>query len=144
LFGERFKLARDEAAMRGQHDPWLLVIPCRFGHLFPWGSNRLAVSTDGRGSTAQRLAALPFVRVEQDGADGLTLSFGIEHFEAIAAIVRPHRRAGRQSMPADERQRAVRRLEPFRFTGRRTENRRPKFERNGAGILGGSEHVPAA
>ena len=33
-FGKRYQIARDEAHKpRGKIDPWLLLIPCRYGHI---------------------------------------------------------------------------------------------------------------
>jgi len=29
------------------HDPWLMIVPCRFGHIFPHGGSTLAASVDG-------------------------------------------------------------------------------------------------
>ncbi|HEY2411582.1 MAG TPA: hypothetical protein VGI40_05045 [Pirellulaceae bacterium] len=151
IAGDCYRIDLDEAhtAERGSGcraaDAWLLVVPCRFGHVFPWGKVRLAVSTNGRGPTAQRLAGLPFVRVEQAADDGFTLSFAADRFDEIAAIVKPLRLAGRRAMSADERKRAVERLRPFRFEGRSTQNRGPKIERNSTQTASDdSRHLQAA
>ena len=64
-FGKRYRITHDQAhaAEYGEgsrvHDPWLLTIPCRHGHIYPHGGELLGASTDRRGSIARRLAALP-------------------------------------------------------------------------------------
>jgi len=98
LAGKRYRVAHDPAyqAEYGERgftvDLWLLTIPCQFGHFFPWGGDRLAFSTNNRGRTAKILAALPFVRIEQDAEDGFTLSFDAQHFDEVAQIAKPKRR----------------------------------------------------
>jgi hypothetical protein len=97
-FGSEYRIENDPAyeAEYGRfgrtEDPWMLTIPCKFGEIFPWGGDRLAFGSNGRGSTANQVAGLPFVRVEQDGSDGFTVSFHVDHFAEVAAIVRPKRR----------------------------------------------------
>jgi len=109
-FGDRFRVERDPAysaehGIRGQSvDPWLLTIPCRFGHVFPWGGDRLALSTNGRGPTARALACLPFVRVEQEAGDGYTISFPVDRFEEVAQLAKPKRKRAALS---DERREAL-------------------------------------
>ena len=44
-FGANYRIHREEGATIG--DPWGLLIPCRYGHIYPWGGDRLAASIDG-------------------------------------------------------------------------------------------------
>ena len=44
-FGADYRIHREEGATIG--DPWGLLIPCRYGHIYPWGGDRLAASIDG-------------------------------------------------------------------------------------------------
>jgi len=98
MFGQRYRIEHDPAhvAEHGTRsrieDPALLIIPCRFGHFFPWGGECLAFSSNGRGATANKVAALPFVEVWLDCDDGAILLFHVRHFAEVAAIVRPKRR----------------------------------------------------
>jgi hypothetical protein len=110
LAGDRFRVAHDPAyhAEHGDRgrtdDPWLLTIPCRFGHFFPWGGNRLAFSTNTRGGTAKVLTSLPFVQMEQDAEDGYTLTFAVGHFDEVAQLAKPKRR---RRLTSDHRQALV-------------------------------------
>jgi hypothetical protein len=73
-------------------DPWLTIIPCRAGHIYPHGGDVLAAWTDRRGPVARKLARLPGVTVHQDGDDGLTVLFTVDRFPAVAEIMHPRRR----------------------------------------------------
>ena len=108
-FGNRFKIQHEEsyAAERSEfrtaEEPWLQIIPCRHGHICPWGGSTLAACTDKAGGVARRLKALPFTTVAQDGDDGANILFDMEHFEAVAEIILPRKRrrlseAGRQRL----------------------------------------------
>jgi len=91
IFGRRFRVCYEKSyrAERGEdgrrRDPWLLTIPCRHGHIYPHGGQDLAASTTHRGPIAGRLAALPCVRVVQDGDDGVNVVFNVADFDQVAA-----------------------------------------------------------
>ena len=112
-FGRRYRVGYDEsyAAERGAnariHDPWLMIIPCRFGHILPHGGSTLAVSVDGFPKIAGRLKRLGCCRVHQDGDFGeLTVLFDVADFAKVARIMRPRRR--RQVSPQErERLKAI-------------------------------------
>ncbi len=76
-YGHRFKVAYDESyyAERGDHgraeDARLMVLLCDHGHMYPFGGDLLAASTDKRGAVAGRLAGLDCTTVVQDGDDGV-------------------------------------------------------------------------
>jgi hypothetical protein len=91
----KYRVKREESyhAEHGRSvDPWLWIIPCRHGHMFPFGSGLLGASTDRRGEIARRLAALPGCHVHQDGDDGLTVVFPEGMFEAVASLLKARRR----------------------------------------------------
>ena len=61
-YGARYRVAY-EASYHADHgpgarapDPWLMIVPCRFGHLFPHGGSTLAASVDGFPKIAGRRA----------------------------------------------------------------------------------------
>lgn len=97
-FGRRFRVEYEEsyAAQYGRdarvYDPWLQIIPCRAGQIYPWGESTLAASTDKAGPIARKLAALPGTTLWQDGNDGATVLFDAKDFEAVAQIMHPQRR----------------------------------------------------
>ena len=100
LFGDRFRVVVEESyyadtgnEKRVAVDPWLLLIPGKHGHCFPWSETRLAVSVDGHTGIAKRIARLPCVQVEQDGDFGeLTASFQCADFDTIDEIIHFRRR----------------------------------------------------
>ncbi len=98
LFGKRFRVRYEESyyAQYGPNartdDPWLQIIPCDMGHIYPHGGNMLAASTNKPGPTVRKLKALPGVIVHQDGNDGANILFHIDQFDAVAEIMRPKRR----------------------------------------------------
>ena len=99
LFGDRYVIGHDEAyhadygSNAWRHDPWLLLIPCKHGHILPWTETELAASVDGHPIIAARVGRLEFTRVVQNGDHGeLTACFTLDRFDAIAEIMHPHRR----------------------------------------------------
>jgi hypothetical protein len=113
LFGASFQIGYEEAhyAEHGEHprvdDPWLQLLRCRHGEIYPLDGDRLAASTYGPGKIANQLAALECCQVEQDGrgggklprrpanappvddrADGVTVSFKSCDFPKIATLMK--------------------------------------------------------
>jgi hypothetical protein len=119
-FGEKYKIGKDPSywAEHGKggwaHDPWLLLIPCKFGHIYPQGGTTLAASVDGHCKIAGELRRLG-LKVHQSGSDGDTLLFDVEQFKAVAKIMRPHRKP-RQT--EEQRAAAVERLKAYQFPKR--------------------------
>ncbi len=108
-YGRRYRVVPEES-YQGEYgdgartpDPWLLTIPCRFGHVFPHGSDLLAASVDGHPKLANRLRKLKCCEVHQDGNFGeLTVLFDVADFAKVARIMRPRRR---RQISETERQR---------------------------------------
>lgn len=106
-FGRRYKILHEESylAQYGPRartdDPWLQIIPCARGPIYPHGFNILAASTNSRGPTAGKLAALDFATVHQDGSDGVTILFPGERSRSAARKSRiRHKNAGVDSLAA--------------------------------------------
>ena len=73
-------------------DPHYQIIPGSHGHVYAWGTTRLAASTNTPGSTASKLKALPGVEVWQDGSDGCTVLFAVDLLDQVADLLRLRRR----------------------------------------------------
>ncbi|MFO0899840.1 MAG: hypothetical protein U0836_20610 [Pirellulales bacterium] len=112
-YGRRYRIGTDPAAGSRNTDPWLWVIPCRYGEIHPQGGNRLAAWTDRAGRIAAELKRLPCVEVLQDGDDGATVAFDVVDFKQVAAIIRPKRR--RKPLTQEQRDRLVAIGEPHRL-----------------------------
>jgi len=97
-FGHRWRIGLDEAAGGRWKDAWNYRIVCRYGHIFPWGGDLLAASTDFAGSVANRLMKVAGVQVVHDGDDGATVVFPRSLLKAVASLLRP--RTVRQPSPA--------------------------------------------
>lgn len=97
-FGDRYRVAYEEGyvAQYGKDarvdDPWLQIVLCRHGHIYPQGGEILAASTNERGPVAGALVRLKCTTVLQDGSDGVNVAFHVDHFDVVAAILRPRRK----------------------------------------------------
>jgi hypothetical protein len=113
-FGRRFKVEYEASylADRGDGaraaDPWLMIVPCRYGHIYPHGGNLLAASVDGYPKVAGVLRRLACCRVYQDGDFGeLTVLFDVADFGRVAKVMRPRRR---RQVTAEQRETLIARL----------------------------------
>jgi len=106
-FGDRFKVAYEESYYTDhgenahREDPGYMILLCQHGHICPWGGEDLAACTRRPGQIVNRLKALPFTEVVQDGDDGANVVFPVEHFEEAAEIMLPRKR--RRPTLSDER-----------------------------------------
>ena len=122
LVGHQWKVGYEESyeAERGQRgradDPWLRIVPCDFGRLFPWGGQLLAASSDKRGVAARKLLAMDCCTLRQDGDDGVTVTFHVDHLDEVAAVMRPKRR--RAPMSPEHRAKLLKAGEAHRFKPR--------------------------
>ena len=78
----------------------------------PWDETHLVAYTRMAGRVVQRLKALPFARVHQDGTDGANVVFPVDRFDEVAAIMKPRRR---QVLSPEARQAAIERLAKYAF-----------------------------
>jgi len=87
-FGDRFRISFDPAHTR-KADPWMMLLTFRGGNIYPHGGQHLAIEIEGRRFLRAKLAAYQCI---QDGDDFQAFRFHVDEFDAVAAIVRPHRR----------------------------------------------------
>jgi hypothetical protein len=112
-FGHRYRIEYDPAHTGRKDDPWLQIIPCKRGHVYPHGGNLLGIATSSHGSTATAIAKLERVTVLQEGDDGINAIFPVELLPKIAKLVKPRRK---RQLSDKERQAAVERLTKHRFS----------------------------
>ena len=117
-FGDTYRVEYEASyhADRGENarseDPWLMVIPCQHGHIYPHGRDVLAASTNTRGGIARKLAALDCTTVVQDGSDGINATFHVRDFERVAELMKPKRR---RRLTVEQRRAAAERLAKYAF-----------------------------
>lgn len=117
-FGDRLKVTYEESyvAERGDHawaeDPWLMVIPCLHGEIYPYGDDQLVASTKVAGGIAKMLKALPFTMLHREGSDGADVIFPVDRFMDVAEIMKPRRR---RRMTEEAKQQMVERLRKYQF-----------------------------
>ena len=137
MFGDRYYVNVEEShkAERGTEikrsvDPWLLILPGKYGHCFPWSESRLAVSVDGHPIIAGRVSKLPCVQAEQDGDFGeLTASFRCEDFDTIDEIVRFRRRMVLSDAERERRRQLITSVRPVKNAVQ--EPKEPRSRRSG-------------
>ena len=115
LFGSRYRIAYDPAASDepgGRKDPWLYIIPCRKGHIYPHSSDRLALWWESKARLDRQCPALT---MHLDGDDEKVYLFRPEDFPAVAKVARPARKRKGRPLTAEERRKAVTRLRQHWF-----------------------------
>ncbi len=73
-------------------DPYAWLVLGLFGDLYVAGDGLLGVSTHKAGGIAKQIRRLPFVKVVQDGDDGINATFAAEHVKLILRLIKARRR----------------------------------------------------
>jgi hypothetical protein len=97
-FGRRWRIELDEAAGGRWKDPWLFTVPCRNGHLFPAGPDRIGAATNRSGAIVRRLRQIDGAEVVADGSDGANVVFPLAAARYVARVMKP--RSRRKLTPA--------------------------------------------
>jgi hypothetical protein len=146
-FGGRFKVEFEESydaerpEFRAAEALWLMVIPCQHGHICPWGGELLAACTNRRGLVARRLVRLAFVKVAHDADDGVNVTFSVQRFPEVAAIMKPRRR---RRLSAEHRQKLIEASKPHWFLGGQHGSESGSDERGRVSrVQGDCEAIPA-
>lgn len=99
LFGGRFKLSWDESREGMNKDPFLRVLLCRYGEIYPYGGEYLGLWVkEGCSRIAGMIKNLDFIKENenesvQDGDGGeLTVLFTLNEFDLISEIVQPRKK----------------------------------------------------
>lgn len=114
LFGRKYRVEYEESYREAygpratREDPWLMIVVCRYGEIYPFGGDTLAASVDGHPNVAGRLRRLRCCRVVQDGDFGeLTALFDLADFRKVARVMRPRLR---RELSAEQREELIGRL----------------------------------
>ena len=90
-FGKQYRVTYEESyyAEYGPNarieDPCLMILLCKYGHIYPHGGATLAASVDGHPNVAGKLRRLRCCRIHQDGDFGeLTVLFDVADFARVA------------------------------------------------------------
>jgi hypothetical protein len=119
LFADRYRVVVEESyyaeklEFRSAEAVWLMIIPCRNGHICPWEPNLLAACTNSRGAVMKRLIGIG-CEIVQDGDDGVNATFPVEAFAEVAEIMKPRKR---RRLSPEHRQKLAEASKPYRFTG---------------------------
>jgi hypothetical protein len=114
LFGDVYRITHDEAA-ESRNDPWGMTMNGKNGIIYPFGHDLLAVDIDYHPAAARKVAAIPGVRLHQDGGlrGEMTFVFPVDLFEQVAAIVKPRKR---RKLSPEQREANIARLAAYKFT----------------------------
>jgi hypothetical protein len=111
--GGRYRIALDPSAgIEGQSRKerlWYYRIPCKFGHIYVHGKERLGAYASGR--VATKLAAHQNVTVHQRGDSEVSVIFSIEIVDIVAWILGARRR---RTVSAAQAEAGAARLAAFR------------------------------
>jgi hypothetical protein len=113
-FAGQFRFGWDEAYAAERPDrrrveaPWLTIIRCRSGRIFPWGGRLLAAYSSRRRHALANLLAVTSVQGGTAGrfsAGEVIVTFEVSHIEAVAACLGAYR--PRQLSPEERERRAT-------------------------------------
>ena len=80
----------ERSEFRAVEAPWLQIIPCKFGKIFPWGRRNLAAFCAAGGSKRRELENLSCVEIAQGGTPGteVIVKFDVADIELIADVLK--------------------------------------------------------
>jgi hypothetical protein len=84
-----YRIGRDPAAEAGVNDPWMVTLPGRFGLIYLFGRDRLAVEISDPRIAARIATALDKAQPYQRGWWHWCYTFPVSRLGAIAAIIQP-------------------------------------------------------
>lgn len=95
----------DESRVGREKDPWLMILPGSWGHIYVHGPDQLAFATSvGRAKNIQR--EIEGVEFLQTGDDGVNATSPLDEFDHVAKKLRLYRKATLNL--TDEQKQAIR------------------------------------
>lgn len=92
VFGGTYRIALDESHQPGETlDPWLFLIPGRYGHVYPYGGELLCAYTD-RPKLKKILKAIPGADVWQEGDTELIVRFHVTRSDPVFKALKLQRK----------------------------------------------------
>ncbi len=104
MFGETYKIEYDPAysafnVPKVKRDPWMMVIPCYNGCIFPHGGTLLCWELEGAKFCVHKAKTNPLFTIHQVGDQSGAFLFDVKDFKAVVPLARPRRRARRPKTP---------------------------------------------
>lgn len=90
-FGDRYHIVVDPAKQSRNRDPMYWIIPCKFGEIYPYGGEHLAVMVTSI-RIANEMREWPELRVHQDADDAVVFVFHVDHFQTVSDRVRARKK----------------------------------------------------
>lgn len=104
-FDDRYRVSSE---VKHNQDPWLYLIKCSLGHIYPHGGEMLGAAIDKHPTIARRLASQDYITIHQDGDDGMNLLFHVDDFDKVAEVMKPYKR---HSLTDEQRKARVKNLQ---------------------------------
>jgi hypothetical protein len=104
LYGSDYRVILDEAA-ESRTDPTMYEIPGKYGRVYPYGDELLAIEIDYHNKIATLVGKLPGVRCVQDGDFEKTLTFPPSLFDRVDQLT--HLKRKRHRVLTDEQRAAL-------------------------------------
>jgi hypothetical protein len=84
-----YRTGHDPAAEAGIQDPWMATLPGRFGLIYPFGRDRLAVEVSDPRIASRVAAALDGAEPHQRGWWFWAFTFPVARLGAVVAVIQP-------------------------------------------------------
>jgi hypothetical protein len=118
IFGKRYKTEFDPAAYEepgGKTDLWYCQIPCKYGCIYPYSSDKLAFYCDGYRIKTKIIREHPEIKLLQDGDIEAVFIFPVRQFDILAKYAKPRRK---RRLSATHKEKLASSGLPFRFETR--------------------------
>ncbi len=95
-YGDRYRIGHDEVAegKEAGSDPWLYIVPGKYGHVYPHSDQLLAVQLCDTPKMRGRLGRVAGLIHHQIGNVEAVYLFAPDRFDQVAETIKLHRRRG--------------------------------------------------